>query len=191
MKNTSRNEWNFIDRMLRWWRYKFVYHYLTKESVVCDIGCGRTPHLLYSIKNRMRIGYACDPKLDVRSVLCDDNIVCIGSVEEVPEMCDVVLLMAVIEHVVYPENAVSLIKSIYDKLNYGGYLIVTTPHKRSQKILEFLALKIKMINAEEILDHKHYYDKEELIVLMQQCGFVYVKHKYFQWGLNNLIICKK
>lgn len=84
-----------------------------------------------------------------------------------------------------------MLKGVFDKLNEGGFFIMTTPDKKAQWILELLAYKFNIINKEEILDHKHYFNKEELLDFMRKAGFVKIKHKFFQFGLNNLIICQR
>ena len=40
-------------------------------------------------------------------------------------------------------------------------MFITAPGKKSKWILEFLAYKLKLINAELIREHKRYYDKFE------------------------------
>ena len=71
---------------------------------------------------------------------------------------DFIFLLAIIEHLEKPEDVIKILKK---KISDNGVLFITAPGKKSKWILEFLAYKLKLINAELIREHKRYYDKFE------------------------------
>lgn len=72
-------------------------------------------------------------------------------------------------------------------------LYITTPSKKSKKLLEFLAFKLKLISKEQILDHKNYFDKDELISIFIKAWFKKenIEYKKFQFWYNQLLVCIK
>ena len=183
--------WNIFDKFLSVWRSKFVLPYLTKESVVCDIGCGQEGRLLVSIADRIKEGYGFDFNLKKDNHLKNNIFLSNKDFLLSDKKFNIIVSLAVLEHLPYPQSAEKFVRGIFEKLTDKGVLILTTPDKKSQWLLEFLAYKLHIINEEEIRDHKHYFDKQELETFMKQAGFSSVEHRYFQFGLNNLVICKK
>jgi len=57
--------------------------------------------------------------------------------------------------------------------------------------LEFLAFKLNLLSQAEIADHKKYFSAQELKKILQELSFSEIKIKTFQFGFNNLYICKK
>jgi len=186
-----RSSWNFIDTLLSKWRAKFIIPYLRPDSVVCDVGCGQEGRILVSIADRIKEGYGFDFNLKAGSAPRDNIHLSNADFLTVGKRFDVVILLAVIEHLPYPEAAETMLEGICTKLNPGGVLIMTTPDKRAKRLLEFLAYRLHVINEEEIRDHKHYFDKTELVSFSKVAGFGEVHHRHFQLGLNNLVICRK
>ncbi len=186
-----KTDWNILDKFLSKWRSKFVLPYLKKQSIVCDIGCGQEGKLLVSIAEHIKEGYGFDFNLKSDKYPKDNIFLSNDDFMQCDKKFDVIILLAVLEHLPYPNLVELMLKNVYEKLNNGGVFIMTTPDKKSQWLLEFLAYKLRIINSEEIRDHKHYFDKRELIHLMKRTGLKDVVHRYFQLRLNNLIICYK
>ncbi len=57
---------------------------------------------------------------------------------------------------------------------------MTTPTPIAKSALEYIA-KMRMIDKEEILEHKHYYTNQEMQILMKQSGFYIV-------GINDFVL---
>lgn len=187
MKKTKEKEWNFIDRFIAKWRYKFALPYLDKSKIVCDIGCGKEGLFLCSVRKRIKEGYGFDFKL--KNTCEIKNIKLMNTdFKDYNKKYNLILLFAVLEHINYPNSFLKIIRS---KLKNDGFFILTTPDKHSKWLLEFLAFKLHLINEEEIRDHKRYFTKKTLIAILKKNGFKKIKHKYFQLGLNNCVICKK
>jgi len=96
---------------------------------------------------------------------------------------------AFIEHVKYPKD---ILKEIIRILKKDGVAIITTPTPKAKRLLEFLAFKSKLLSTREIDEHENYFDKKQLMqILKKEKGNVKILHKYFEFGLNNLLILRK
>ena len=96
-------------------------------------------------------------------------------------------MLAVLEHLDHPNK---LLKEIYRILKIGGTLCLTTPTPFAKPVLECMA-KMRMINREEIREHKHYYTDKEMRILMKECGFFYYRYQHFCFGMNSLVTVQK
>ena len=76
-------------------------------------------------------------------------------------------------------------------LKPGGRLILTVPSKAAKPVLEFLAYKIGIVSEAEIRDHKCYYDRKLLAMLFADTALDIERHRYFQFGMNNYLVCRK
>ena len=96
-------------------------------------------------------------------------------------------MSAVIEHLEDPEPILS---NIYSALDKGGKIIITTPTKQAQTVLEMGSI-IKIFDKEQNDDHKAYYDKSLLSNLLKQAGFSVLYYSTFEFGLNQIIVGEK
>lgn len=98
--------------------------------------------------------------------------------------------LAVLEHLERPALHVSEMHRI---LRPGGVAIMTTPSVRSRRLLELLAFRLHVIDADEIRDHKHYYTKQELHTLLVRAGFAEdaITYRSFALGMNQLVVASK
>jgi hypothetical protein len=82
---------------------------------------------------------------------------------------------------------------MYRILRPGGVAIITTPSVRSKRVLELLAFRLHVIDADEIRDHKHYYTKGELRTLLVGAGFAKdaITYRSFALGMNQLVVATK
>lgn len=100
---------------------------------------------------------------------------------------DVVLCMSVVEHLWEPAQTV---KQMHRVLRPGGVCAINVPSWRGKRALEFSAFKLGLSPAEEMDDHKMYYDPRDLWPLMVQAGFAphairCFRHKF---GLNTFAV---
>jgi SAM-dependent methyltransferase len=103
---------------------------------------------------------------------------------------DVVLLVSVLEHVGDPD---ALLKGCERVLKPGGLLLVNVPTWRGKFFLELSAFRLGLSPAQEMDDHKMYYDRRELWPRLIQAGFLpsAVKLAYYKWGLNLFATARK
>lgn len=98
-------------------------------------------------------------------------------------------MLAVLEHLDHP---IETVKEIDRILKPKGKLILTVPGRNSKPVLEFLAYKMKIVNEEEINDHKKYYNYRDIEKLFKETDKLKIQeHKYFQFYMNNFCVVKK
>ena len=179
-------KFNVIDKILRWMRCRRFNKYIPKNGVVCDFGCGEDFSFLKTISDKIKKGYGIDNKYNHKNY---KNIEIVNDIKDISDnSVDLVVMIAVLEHLECPVDILIKLKRI---LKLSGKLVLTTPTPAARPLLEFLAYKLKIINREEIMDHKCYYNKQELLYLFKKMQFKNVKHKYFQFGLNNFLEAEK
>lgn len=70
--------------------------------------------------------------------------------------------------------------------------MVTVPSKYAKPVLESLAFNIGIVSRDEILDHKNYFNKEDLEQLFDKVESLQIQeHTYFQWCFNNHLFAVK
>ena len=99
---------------------------------------------------------------------------------------DTIVALAVIEHLEVPE-IYKLFKKFKNILNENGHILITTPTLIAKPILDLMALT-GLAEKDNIDEHKHYWNKKELLDLAQATGFIVQKYKKFQMGFNEFVI---
>ena len=185
------NSYNPIDKLIAFLRSKELNkNFSLKNKKILDFGCGSDFKKLAKqyelckeitlvdrvsndfISNNIKfINYKNDLKY-LRSIIEDGYY-------------DIIILSAVIEHLDHPENVLNILKL---KLNKNGVFFLTAPGKKSKFILEFMAYKLKLINAELVAEHKRYYDEKEYNILSKKTNLSIKKFYYFEFGLNTACI---
>lgn len=177
---------NIFDKVLRYMRCKKFMKYIPKNGVVCDFGCGEEFWFLKTISHCIKKGIGVDKKYKLKNY---KNIEIVDDIKKIKnDSVDLVTMIAVIEHLNNPYDILIELKRI---LKRGGKIIITTPTPLSQPILEFLAYKLKVINEEEIRDHKQYFGRRDLLEMFVLVGFKKIIYKKFQCGLNGFLEARK
>jgi len=180
MKNTP------LDKFVRLLRIREVIALVPQDSVLCDFGCDEG-HFLRAVKSRIKRGYGFDRRADEHK---EGNLI-FRRVDlncSLPKVsADCVTLLAVLEHMDNPEI---VLKNARNLLKRGGKIIITTPTPLLEPFLKVLAL-LKLIDENEIKDHKNYFTKKQMITLLNKCGFKHVKIKRFEFGFNMLTVATK
>lgn len=182
-------KFNWLDKFIRYLRLRQISPFIGKDRIVCDLGCG-DGSTLRQLKSKIKSGYGADREVDSSR---EENLRFIKADLTQPLSLrdgefDIVLLLAVIEHLESPDL---ILGEIWRILKPGGRLILTTPAPRSKKLLEFLAFRLEIISGEGVLDHKHYYSGQELINLLRKFNFRILKLKLFEFGLNQIVVAEK
>jgi SAM-dependent methyltransferase len=102
---------------------------------------------------------------------------------------EVVLCVSVLEHLWEP---LELLKELRRVAAPGGVCLVNVPSWRGKRFLELSAYRLGLSPAEEMDDHKAYYDPRDLWPLLVRAGFVpseidCYRHKF---GLNTFAACR-
>ena len=99
---------------------------------------------------------------------------------------DTIVSLAVIEHMTV-EDVVTSFRKFKRILRKDGRIFLTTPTKMSKPVLELLAF-IGLLDKKNIEEHKHYWNKNELLQLAVDAGFKVKTFKRFQFGFNQFVI---
>ncbi|HEY4027695.1 MAG TPA: methyltransferase domain-containing protein [Candidatus Dormibacteraeota bacterium] len=103
---------------------------------------------------------------------------------------DVVICNSVLEHLWRPLDALRELERI---LAVRGMLLLNVPSWRGKRCLELAAFRLGLAPAEEIDDHKMYYDPRDLWPLLVRAGFRPGDIRCFRHklGLNTFALCRK
>jgi 2-polyprenyl-3-methyl-5-hydroxy-6-metoxy-1,4-benzoquinol methylase len=161
---------------------------------VADFGCGYNATFVRSILDE--IGHAVLVDVALAPDLKEDRRVTAieGVLPEAVEgledaSLDVVLCLSVLEHLWEP---IRLLQELRRLCAPGGTCVVNVPSWRGKWFLEFSAFRLNLSPAEEMDDHKSYYDPRDLWPLLVRAGFLpheidCFKHKF---GLNTFAVCR-
>jgi glycosyltransferase involved in cell wall biosynthesis/ubiquinone/menaquinone biosynthesis C-methylase UbiE len=182
-----------LEPLLRFYRRSKIVSTIKniKNCHLMDIGCGYNHKFLNQVEKYIDLGVGIDfkvPEYNGKKIITKK----LKLSDKLPyddSSFDIVTMLAVLEHLDKPKE---ITEEIYRILKPGGKLLLTVPSKRAQPVLEFLAFKLHIISEKEILDHKKYYDMEELANLIGHIdGFNIEYHEYFQFKFNNYCIITK
>jgi len=182
-----------LESFLRKMRMNQVLPIIKKypNSKLLDIGCGFNYKFLLEVEPYISEGYGIDlkvpelrnGKIKTKQIKLNDKLPYNGN------SFDFVIMLAVLEHLDQP---IEIVKEIERILKPKGKLILTVPSRNSKPVLEFLAYKMKIVNEEEINDHKKYYNYKDLEKLFKKTDKLKIQeHKYFQFFMNNFCVVNK
>jgi 2-polyprenyl-3-methyl-5-hydroxy-6-metoxy-1,4-benzoquinol methylase len=179
-----------LEPIVRYFRFQKAISKISENSIVVDIGCGHTPHLLNRLERFIKNGVGIDPLIKSWQ---SGNVRLISQLfsDKIPVKsgyADHVTLLAVLEHADIPETLLLECRRI---LKNDGTLILTTPTPLNKPLLEFLAFRLGLISPREIAEHKRYFWKKELVQKLKKAGFRKINHQYFEFFLNNFVVASK
>lgn len=159
---------------------------------VGDIGCGFDATFMRSVLTDVRTATLVDVALAPDLVEHPKVRAIEGQLPEALDVVDdqtldVVLCMSVIEHLWEPDRTMAQMHRV---LKPGGVLAVNVPSWLGKRALEYSAFKLGLSPADEMDDHKMYYDPRDLWPLMVRAGFAphvirCFRHKF---GLNTFAV---
>ena len=161
---------------------------------VADLGCGfdatfaRT--ILAEVERLVLADVSLAPDLKVHAKIVAHEGDLLTTVRGLPTGdLDVVLIVSVLEHVWEP---LEVMREIRRALRPGGVCLVNVPSWRGKRYLELSAFRLGLSPADEMNDHKMYYDVRDLWPLLVKAGFrpqdvACFPHKL---GLNTFAVCR-
>jgi ubiquinone/menaquinone biosynthesis C-methylase UbiE len=178
-----------IEPLLQKLRIRQALPYIKKDDVLLDIGCDDPSMLLLQVKDLIAKGYGIDivvqpKKMGKIEILRQDLQ---EKIEFKSKSADVITMLAVLEHMKYPEK---MVRECYRILKPGGKLVITVPSPRNKPLLELLA-KVGMVRREMIEQHVNYFSKKSLELLLTTAGFKHVRVKLFELGFNTFAVGQK
>lgn len=181
-----------IDKVLRRWRVNLALQ-LTPKNIdsVFDIGCDDC-YLLQCLDNGLISLNGCDPRLNQQEI--NPRFNCLKGFFPAAvnnghhdDKYDVIYALAVLEH--FNQNDLNQVSLTVSKmLKDNGRFIVSVPHPFVDKILDALFF-LKLIDGQALEEH-HGLDPKLLITALQS-HLLLKKIKYFQLGLNNIMVFQK
>jgi SAM-dependent methyltransferase len=163
-------------------------------KAIGDFGCGYQARLSRSVLDKVASATLVDVAL--ADDLKDDPRV--RAIEgELPDVLaqiddaslDVVLCVSVLEHLWHPEVALAQFRRV---LRTGGVCLVNVPSWRGKRFLELSAFRLGLSPAEEMDDHKWYFDPRDLWPLLVRAGFLPhdIRCRAYKFGLNTFAACR-
>ena len=187
------DNWPMFEKILAYYRYAKIMRYVKdiKDPVCVDIGCGFHGRFLFHIAKRMQKGIGFDLRanpIQRNNIEIINNSELDGRLPLEDGIIDRTFLLAVIEHL---DNADQVVSEGVRILKIGGKVVITTPTPLAKPVLEFLSYKLHFISEDSIREHRHYYNRRELMELLEKCGCMIEKYKKFQLGFNQIIVGRK
>ena len=183
-----------VDRFGVWLSGRAVHRHATLDGArIADIGCGYEASLARSALDRVAALMLVDVALDPQLAREPKVTAVEGTIEEsLPGLAagafDVVLCLSVLEHLWEPQAALAEMRRM---LAPGGKLLVNVPSWRGKRFLEFSAFRLGTSPADEMDDHKRYYDPKDLWPMLVEAGFSPSRiscHRH-KFGLNTFAVC--
>tara|TARA_B110000503_G_scaffold65638_1_gene103085 strand:+ start:577 stop:1152 length:576 start_codon:yes stop_codon:yes gene_type:complete len=187
------NDYNILDQFIAYLRNKeLLKNSRIKGKKIIDFGCGSNFQDMEKRYKDAQQVILIDrwgknfSKKNVTFINYKDKLTNIDH-ELKEEKFDIIILAAVIEHLDKPENVIMHMKKF---LNNDGYFLLTAPSVHSKWLIEFLAFKLGVINADLVREHKRYYNKKEYETLSAKSGCELEEFYFFELGMNTAAILK-
>jgi SAM-dependent methyltransferase len=102
---------------------------------------------------------------------------------------DIVMCLSVLEHLSEPQAALDHFRRI---LAPGGVCVLNVPSWLGKPFLELAAFRLGVSPAEEMDDHKAYYDPRDLWPMLVRAGFrpSLIRCRRHKFGLNTSAVCR-
>jgi SAM-dependent methyltransferase len=161
---------------------------------IADIGCGYHATFARSILDNVRSAVLADitlspalkthPKVRVLEGYLPQVLSAVES-----ESQDLVMCISVLEHVWDPLAALKELRRI---LAPGGVCLLSVPTWRGKWFLELSAFRLKTSPAEEMDDHKMYYDFRDFWPLLVRAGFLphQIRCYRYKFGIGLFGVCR-
>lgn len=178
----------WFDKYLQNVRISKARKYIKNGSIVLDIGSD-DGKLFEQIKE-IKFGIGIDPNLNDNFETERYKLIKGFFPANCPDQYkfDVITMLAVLEHI--PKSTQKTLPDSCDKiLNTDGFIIITVPSKHVDYILTALK-KIGLVDGMSLEEH-YGFDASETKSIFPIDKFELVKHKKFQFGLNNLFVFRK
>lgn len=162
---------------------------------IADVGCGYRATFARSVLDEVEHAVLLDVAIDHDLKTQSHVDVVEGPLPDTladleTDSVDVVVCVSVLEHLWEPELALAEFQRV---LRPGGLCLLNVPSWRGKRFLELSAFRLGLSPADEMDDHKSYYDPRDLWPLLVRAGFrprniQLGRHKF---GLNTFAACRK
>ncbi len=184
-----------VDRLGRWLSTVRMRRYLGDVTGrrAADVGCGHDAalgmRLFEQASSLLLVDLAIDDALagPGRTLLCGRLPDVLGEVGDAS--VDAIICNNVLEHLDDPETTMAELHRI---LAPGGVCVVNVPSWRGKRFLELAAFRLGVAPAEEMDDHRTYYDPRDLWPMLVRAGFrpSEITVRRHKGGLNTIARCR-
>jgi SAM-dependent methyltransferase len=192
----QRGRLSAVDRFGVWLSARRIRRHVPsfKGLRIADVGCGYGASFACSVLDEVEHAELLDvaidhdlkrhPHVDVIEGPLPDTL---AQLE--PASVDVVLCISVLEHLWEAQRALAEIRRL---LRPGGLCLVNVPSWRGKRFLELSAFRLGLSPADEMNDHKAYYDPRDLWPLLVRAGFrpQDIRLSRHKLGLNTFAACR-
>lgn len=174
-----------LERFLARQRTKRILPFIRNKRVL-DFGCGEHAWAANQIFFQCQSIVGVDH--NYKQITKVGNVCVYPSLAEIPALSfDIILALAVFEHI-DPSGLIKLLHSFQELCSNEALIIGTVPTPRARPILEFLSLKLHLIDPTQIADHKVYYDDLWLSAIVDYAGWQLKCYHKFQFGCNSFFM---
>ena len=172
---------SFLDHLGIWLSTRRIVRLIKMNNVqsMADFGCGFNAGLARETRHLVTSSVIVDVALDEELLESSEFDAYVGILPNVlekvpPHSLDLVVMNSVLEHLDFPVETLEMIRGI---LKPGGTLFVNVPSWFGKIFLEFTSFRLNLSPAEEMEDHRRYYNKRELWLELRRSGFLPSKMK--------------
>lgn len=188
---------SWVDRFGIWLSLRQIRRWIGDPQAmrICDIGAGYQARLARALASKGAqvtvLDVALSPELNHLTGIVPHVGSLPGSLTLMDsEHWDAILCISVLEHLWDPG---AVLDHAQRMLRPGGLLVINVPSWRGRRALEFSAFRLGLSPAEEMDDHKTYYDVRDLWPMLVRAGFRPSSIRCFshKFGLNTFAVCRK
>lgn len=170
-------------------RLRKIASYVGRGMEILDVGCGRSKVLDYIQEPKRYLGVEIlaeaidEGKFSPHQRVISVNI----ERDRLPEAelpFDVIILGAVVEHFIDPEETLLKLRGYLRK---GGRIVLTTPCPRGAIVLKVGAM-LRVLSREAEAEHNKLFDRFDIERLSKSSGFKLYLYERFLLGFNQLAI---
>jgi SAM-dependent methyltransferase len=186
-----------LDRLGNWLSLRAIRRHLVgiPHPYIVDLGSGYRARLLRALKTPGITAHAIDLRLDPDLKAIPGFVATEASIPEAlvsmpSNFVDVVLLISVLEHLHQPGR---VREECHRVLKPNGRMLINVPTWRGRWFLELAAFRLGLSPAQEMDDHKLYYNIPTLWPMLVSAGFKpsRIKVKPIKFGLTLFGVAQK
>ncbi len=171
----GRERLTLLERIGVWLSLRAVRRVIRRydQPHLLDLGSGYACRLIGQLDGEIGPATAVDVQLDPQLAHQTGLTLVESTIEQAwpqlsRESFDVITMINVLEHVWEPQQ---VLNDATARLRPGGTLVVNVPTWFGKPVHEWQAFRMGLSSAEEIDDHKRYFDKRDLWPMLVRAGF--------------------